>query len=109
MVANKDITSKTRHISEHAIWCPNAIAQKAAIVALKGPQDCVREMIKEFTERRNLIVNGFSCKMPAGAFYAFLNIKQFGMSSTMLADLLLKEARVATVPGVGFGAWGEVT
>jgi aspartate/methionine/tyrosine aminotransferase len=107
------LITKIRGVSEHAIWCPSSIAQKAAIAALKGPQGCVREMVEEFRQRRDLItsglneIKGFSCKTPKGAFYAFPNIGKLGLSSMELAQLLLRKARVATVPGVAFGPLGE--
>ncbi|MEM4250754.1 MAG: pyridoxal phosphate-dependent aminotransferase [Candidatus Bathyarchaeia archaeon] len=108
-----DLIAKIRGVSEHTIWCPSSIAQKAAIAALRGPQGCVREMVEEFRQRRDLItaglnqIKGFSCKTPKGAFYAFPSIEKLGLSSMELAQLLLRKARVATVPGVAFGPLGE--
>ena len=97
---------------------PNSIAQKAALAALTGPQDCVKEMVAAFKERRNFIVerlnaiNGIRCNMPEGAFYCFPNMSSFyGKSfngkkiegSLDLADYLLEEAKIACVPGIAFG------
>ena len=89
---------------------PTSAAQKAAIAALTGPQDCVREMVAEFRERRTLLVEGlrkvgYTCALPGGAFYAFPQVK--GDEQDMaVADRLLEEAHVATVPGSSFLADG---
>ena len=70
-------------------------------------------MVSAFNERRSVIVNGlnaingFSCKTPIGAFYAFPNISETGLSSRKMQDLLLNEASVATVAGTSFGHLGE--
>ncbi len=98
---------------------PTSIAQKAAVAALRGPQDCVEQMRTEFEKRRNYLVEqlnkikGFSCKMPQGAFYAFPNIKEIfkkkagthELNTSMdLSIYLLEKAQVALVPGSAFGA-----
>jgi aspartate aminotransferase len=98
---------------------PNSIAQKATIAALTGPQDSIHEMLGAFDERRRYMVarlNGMSgvhCNMPRGAFYVFANFKSyFGKKcdgktiegSADLCEYLLANARVATVPGIAFGA-----
>ncbi len=98
---------------------PDSIAQKAALGALKGPQNDVHTMRREFEKRRDIIVGlannieGMSCLKPEGAFYIFPNVKSlFGKkhngsvinNSTKLAEVLLEEARVAVVPGVEFGS-----
>lgn len=102
---------------------PTSIAQKAAVAALSGPQDCVEKMRQEFERRRNYLVaglnsiGGISCKMPKGAFYAFPNIsKVLGKkvsnnqinSSMDLSIYLLEQAKVALVPGSAFGAEGYI-
>ena len=102
---------------------PSSIAQWAAVEALMGPQDEVAKMAGEFDRRRHLIVKGlnaipgFSCVMPKGAFYAFLNVSGlFGREwrspegpktlkgSLDVTAFLLEEAKVAVVPGVDFGS-----
>lgn len=110
---NSELIAKIRAISEHTCWCPNSIAQKAAIAALKGPQECVKEMVEEFRRRRDLIttglnqIDGFKCNSPGGAFYAFPDIEEVGLSSMDLAQSLLRKAKVAVVPGIAFGSEGE--
>ncbi|MGH7408246.1 MAG: pyridoxal phosphate-dependent aminotransferase, partial [Candidatus Methylomirabilales bacterium] len=98
---------------------PTSIAQRAAVAALTGPQDCVRAMRAAFAERRDAIaaalngLPGVSCVLPGGAFYAFPNMagclgRRAGgrllRTSTDLAEYLLDEARVAVVPGAEFGS-----
>jgi aspartate/methionine/tyrosine aminotransferase len=81
--------------------------------ALTGPQTTVEQMVAEFARRRDAFcsalnkIAGFSCRPPAGAFYAFANVKGTGMASNDLADLLLAEAGVACLNGASFGANGE--
>jgi aspartate aminotransferase len=93
--------------------CPNAAAQYAGIAALEGPQKEVFEMVRAFDERRNVITKalnsmpGISCIKPAGAFYAFPNIKETGYSSQNLQERLLEEKGVAVVAGTAFGKLGE--
>jgi aspartate aminotransferase len=93
---------------------PTSIVQKAAVAALRGPQECVEQMRREYIELRDHAVNGLrsipgvTCTMPDGAFYAYPNISAFlgpsGVrSASDVARQLLREAHVATVPGEGFG------
>jgi len=93
--------------------CVNAISQYAAIAALKGPQDFTKKMVQEFSERRKILINGFSkakgikYASPRGAFYLFVNVKELGIDSYSLAIKILKEAHVAVVHGSAFGKNGE--
>jgi aspartate aminotransferase len=93
--------------------CTATFTQKAGLAALQGPQDDVARMVAEFRKRRDAIVKslnevpGFSCTTPAGAFYAFPNVKKTGMSSKELADFLLNEAGVACLNGAAFGEHGD--
>lgn len=90
-----------------------SFTQRAAIEALRGPQDAVQAMVAEFKRRRDLIVDGFNkipgwrCARPGGAFYAFPNVEGTGVSSQSLADRLLQEAGVACLAGDSFGKYGE--
>jgi aspartate/methionine/tyrosine aminotransferase len=73
----------------------------------------VERMRSEYDRRRRIIIKrireipGWSCLEPEGAFYAFPNVKSTGMKSLKLSEWLLKEARVATIPGTEFGGMGE--
>jgi aminotransferase len=96
----------------YAVLCPSTIAQKAALAALNGPQDCVREMIQEYGRRRLTLlealrkIDGISYVPPKGAFYVFPNISRFSKNDETVAETLLREFSVATVPGSGFGRGG---
>ena len=102
---------------------PTSIAQSAAVEAYSGPQDSVGEMLVQFKRRKNYIVErlnaieGVTCSDPEGAFYVFPNISSFFgkkyngkeiKGSLDLTDYLLEEAKVAVVPGEGFGAEGYI-
>ncbi|HJW96851.1 MAG TPA: pyridoxal phosphate-dependent aminotransferase [archaeon] len=93
--------------------CAPTLSQVAAIEALKGPQTAVRKMVREYDRRRRMIIRrlseiqGFRCTEPKGAFYAFPNISHYKMKSYKFAEWLLKNAKVAVVPGTEFGRMGE--
>lgn len=93
--------------------CTATFVQKAGEAALTGPQDEVASMVEEFRMRRDLVVEllnaipGVCCGRPPGAFYAFPHIAVPGMTSAQLADRLLDEAGVVTLPGSAFGEGGE--
>ncbi len=93
--------------------CTASFTQRAALEALRGPQQSVERMVGEFRRRRQVIVAGlnripgFRCASPGGAFYAFPNIAGAGFSSQELADRLLQQAGVAALSGASFGRYGE--
>ncbi len=93
--------------------CTASFTQRAAIAALRGPQDDVERMNAEFTRRREAFcaglnsIPGWKCNPPGGAFYAFASVKGTGMDSKALADRLLQEAGVACLNGGSFGTFGE--
>ena len=93
--------------------CVNAATQHAAIAALTGDQSCVDEMLVAFRRRAALItdrlnaINGISCQSPRGAFYAFANIKDTGISSMAFQEKALEEYGVACISGTSFGQFGE--
>jgi aspartate aminotransferase len=98
------------NLQSHSTSNPSNIAQMAALEALAGPQDSVKQMIKAFDERRQFIykrlneIDCISCIEPEGAFYAFPDISKTGMGSMTFASRLLDEALVAVVPGIAFGS-----
>ena len=108
-----ELAEKATRLNVNSVSCTNAPTQYAAIEALKGPQEQVKNMVKEFDERRKLIVEkindipGISCKMPEGAFYTMPNIKKTGISSKDMETLLLEELKIASVAGTSFGKYGE--
>jgi aspartate/methionine/tyrosine aminotransferase len=97
----------------HAVGCTAMFTQSAGVAALRGPQDDVAKMIEEYKKRRDYVVDrlnameGVQCERPAGAFYVFPSIEGTGKTSQAVADHLLNEAGVATLPGPDFGACGE--
>jgi len=113
IVAEKKLSASLRKLHYYATLCPNAVSQKAAFAALTGSQDCVKEMVTEYDRRRKHVlsaldkIKGLSCTTPKGAFYVFPDCSSVEKSDEALAQRLLKEARVATAPGSGFGKAGE--
>ena len=106
-------------LQSHSTSNPTSFAQKAAVEALRGPQDSVKTMLAEYQRRRDRIVAGLReipkvrCNMPEGAFYAYPNVgaylKKNGVAdATALAGKLLDEAHVALVPGPAFGTEDHV-
>ena len=100
-------------VHSHSVTCATSFVQKAGVVALNGPQEFISQMVAAWDRRRRNLaerlnaVNGVSCPLVEGAFYAFADIRGTGMTSTQAADLFLQEAHVAVTPGVAFGAAGE--
>ncbi|MGY4707074.1 pyridoxal phosphate-dependent aminotransferase [Candidatus Bipolaricaulota sp. J31] len=102
-------------IQSHSITHPSSISQYAALAALEGPWDGVRDMVEEFRRRRDLAVEalnripGVECPVPEGAFYVFPDVSAYlGGDSAALARRLLEEAHVAVVPGEAFGWPGRI-
>ncbi len=102
-----------RKLSVNLHSCVNAPTQYAGLAALTGPQDVVAHMRTEFDKRRKVVVEelnklpGVSCIIPAGAFYAFTNVKNTGWTAKPLANALLDETGVALIGGPDFGIMGE--
>lgn len=99
-------------IHQYTMLCAPITAQVAAIDALKNGKENVTEMVQEYDRRRRLIVKGLNdlgldCFEPRGAFYAFPSIKNTRMTSKEFAEGLLKEQKVAVVPGDVFGESGS--
>ena len=99
-------------IHQYGIMAAPTTSQYAAVEALRACDDEVEEMKNSYNQRRRYLLHrfrelGLECFEPEGAFYAFPSIKEFGMSSEKFAEELLKEEKVAIVPGTAFGACGE--
>ncbi|MBZ0167689.1 MAG: aminotransferase class I/II-fold pyridoxal phosphate-dependent enzyme, partial [Candidatus Omnitrophica bacterium] len=95
-------------IHQYTMLCAPITGQIGAIEALKHGAKAVQEMKREYNRRRRFIVEGLNelgltCHMPQGAFYVFPSIKSSGLSSMDFAQNLLKEQKVALVPGIAFG------
>jgi len=110
--ANKEIIAAMTKIHQYTIMCAPTMAQVAAIEALKSGEPSVLEMVEDYNRRRLVMVKGLKdiglpCFEPKGAFYAFPSIKSTGMTSEEFAEKLLREEKVAVVPGNAFGQCGE--
>ena len=99
-------------IHQYTMLCAPGPSQAAAIEAMRTDDRIVDDMVTAYNHRRRLLVKGMNdmglrCFEPQGAFYAFPSIKATGLGSDDFAEQLLKEERVAVVPGSAFGAAGE--
>jgi aminotransferase len=107
-----EIIEAMMKIHQYTMLSAPTVAQYAALSFDKCNR-YVREMVKEYDSRRRLLVkglnsiDGISCIMPKGAFYAFPNISGSGLKSDVFCERLLNEAKVAMVPGSTFGESGE--
>lgn len=113
-LAPASLTAAFTKLQSQSTSSSNAIVQKAALAAVTGPQDCVREMKKEYIHLRDQMlaglrqIEGIECRKPEGAFYVYPNVTRFfgrgGITSAAdVAKRLLHEAQVVAVPGEGFG------
>jgi len=97
----------------NSVSCTATFVQAAAVAALTGPWEPVQAMVEEFQRRRDVLVeglnriDGLSCLLPDGAFYAFPNASSLGGSTRDLVRYLLEEAGVAGLWGSAFGPLGE--
>lgn len=108
----KNILSQMLKIHQFAIMCAPTTSQYAAVEALKNGDEDVEKMRTAYDQRRNFLMKAFKdmglqCFEPFGAFYVFPCIKEFGMTSDEFATRLLKEEKLAVVPGTAFGDSGE--
>ncbi|MDK8181862.1 aminotransferase class I/II-fold pyridoxal phosphate-dependent enzyme [Paenibacillus sp. UMB4589-SE434] len=109
---NREVIAAMTKIHQYTMLCAPITAQKAAIDALRRGQDDITTMVDSYNQRRRLVVKGLSdiglpCFEPKGAFYAFPSITHTGLSSEQFAERVLREAKVAVVPGNALGASGE--
>lgn len=109
IAATEPVIKAMTTVQSHSTSNVCTFAQYGAIAALEGPQDCLKEMLQAFTERRQYIVErakaipNLSFLTPNGAFYLFLNISQTGLKSIDFCQKLLEQQKVAAVPGIAFG------
>lgn len=106
--APKEIIAAMTKIHQYTIMCVPITSQMAAVEALHTGRKSVEEMKREYRRRRELVVDGLNglglvCAKPQGAFYAFPSIKKTKLNSLDFAQKLLKEQKVAVVPGTAFG------
>ncbi|MDW8147422.1 MAG: aminotransferase class I/II-fold pyridoxal phosphate-dependent enzyme [Roseiflexaceae bacterium] len=111
MAAPADIVAAARRVHQYAIMSAPTAAQYAGIEALRNGELFVADMVAEYDRRRRLIVAGLNAIglptfEPQGAFYVFPQVAHLGMSSEVFAERLLREQRVAVIPGDTFGPSG---
>jgi aspartate/methionine/tyrosine aminotransferase len=112
-VMNRELAQAVTQLAINSTSCVNAATQVAGVEALNGPQDSVDAMVAAFRQRRDTIVNGLNalpgvrCRTPRGAFYAFPNVTETGVSEGELARRFLDEFGVACLPGTAFGEYGR--
>jgi aminotransferase len=112
LCAPKDLCDAALKIHQYVMLCAPVMGQVGALEALRSAEDDKNSMVNEYRLRRNLFVAGLNriglpCHVPEGAFYAFPSVEKTGLSDVEFAERLLKEQRVAVVPGSVFGSGGE--
>ncbi|MFA4877210.1 MAG: aminotransferase class I/II-fold pyridoxal phosphate-dependent enzyme [Methanoregula sp.] len=112
LCAPKSLCDAALKIHQYVMLCAPVMGQVGALEALRSAEEDKNSMVNEYRLRRNMFVAGLnriglSCHVPEGAFYAFPSVKETGLSDVEFAERLLKEQRVAVVPGSVFGAGGE--
>jgi aspartate aminotransferase len=111
-IAPKEIFDNIAKIQQHSISSCTSFVQKAAVTALSASSDNISDMVNEFQGRRDLVIKrlneieGISCFLPKGAFYAFFKIN-FNMTSDEFSNFVLEKGRLVFTPGSAFGAGGE--
>ena len=110
--APETILKQLLKIHQFAIMCAPTTSQYAAIDAINNSDEDVAKMRESYDQRRRYLLHAFeemnlACFEPLGAFYMFPSIKRFGMTSDEFATRLLREEKVAVVPGTAFGDSGE--
>jgi len=119
----KDVIDAMGNLQSHSTSNPASISQKAALAGLTGPQEALEMMRVEFKKRRDYMVKrlnempGVRCLVPPGAFYVYPDVSaiigrrlagKMVVSDSVLADILLDDAKIAVVPGHAFGSNGNL-
>jgi aspartate/methionine/tyrosine aminotransferase len=113
LLAPEKFIRPIQKLQQNLFISPNPFVQRAGIAALKLAKENVREMVRLFSERRELMIKGlrglgFEIKAePRGAFYVFVDAKKLNYDSHDLAFDILEKAHVAVTPGIDFGLGGE--
>ncbi|MBN1539078.1 MAG: pyridoxal phosphate-dependent aminotransferase [Candidatus Thermoplasmatota archaeon] len=112
MIAEQETIRMVNKLQQHSLTCLPAFVQLGALAALREGEESINEIREEFRARRDMVVpmlneiEGVSCEVPKGAFYAFFRT-EFGIPSMELAEMLLQKALVSLTPGSAFGSAGE--
>jgi len=112
VTAPRELMDAIRKLHQYLIMSAPTMGQVAALEALRHGEDDVRAMQAEYDRRRRVIVDGFNdlgltCFEPRGAFFAFPSIAASGMPDEEFCETLLREERVAVIPGSAFGCSGD--
>ncbi len=112
VVPDPQIRELMEHLAEATVACPSSVSQRAALAALRGPQDHVALARASYRERRDaavelLSLRGVPCVRPEGAFYLMVDVSAATPDSEQFALRLLAERHVAVAPGSAFGPGGE--
>jgi len=112
-VAPPNVASALAMMAINSYTCVAEFTQYAAIDALRDRDGTTPRMVAEFSRRRQQFVRdlnevpGFNCEAPNGAFYAWVNIRNTGISAEEVCRILLEDAGVAAIPGAAFGPSGK--
>jgi aspartate/methionine/tyrosine aminotransferase len=112
-VAPPDVVTALMMMAVNTYTCVNEFIQYAAIDALRDREGATPHMVAEFARRREQFIHdlnevpGFHCEVPAGAFYAWVDIRGTGVSAEEVCRILLEDAGVAAIPGAAFGPSGK--
>jgi len=112
LCAPRELCDAALKIHQYIMLCAPVMGQVGALEALRSAEEDKNSMVNEYRLRRNMFVAGLNrigltCHVPEGAFYAFPSVKGTGLSDVEFAERLLKEQKVAVVPGSVFGEGGE--
>jgi aminotransferase len=112
LCAPKELCDAALKIHQYVMLCAPVMGQVGAVEALRSAEEDKNSMVNEYRLRRNMFVAGLNriglpCHVPEGAFYAFPSVEKTGLSDVEFAEQLLREQRVAVVPGSVFGSGGE--
>jgi aminotransferase len=112
LCAPRDLCDAALKIHQYVMLCAPVMGQVGALEALRSAEEDKNSMVNEYRLRRNMFVAGLNriglkCHVPEGAFYAFPSVKKTGLTDVEFAERLLKEQRVAVVPGSVFGLGGD--
>lgn len=112
VAGHPDLIDGLTRIHQYTMLCAPIMGQIAALEALRSASEAKNDMVTAYDRRRRLMVHGFrqmglDCFEPLGAFYVFPDISKTNLSSETFAEELLKEEKVAVVPGTAFGPSGE--
>jgi alanine-synthesizing transaminase len=114
MVGNRELVHALARIKSYHDYGSFTPIQVAAIAALEGPQDCVRDIIEQYRSRRDVLTGGlleagWKVEAPKASMYIWAPIPAAyrAMGSLEFSKRLLSQAKVAVSPGVGFGEYGD--